>query len=187
MKQTTRVTAVIVMVLALQAGCSEGPAVSAVTEALHYSDPSEQLRLQEALQNANIPFEIRRGVEGREEIWYESRFKTEVARIQGEVFGVPPPMGRSISLGAEAEGNAAFIEELRKRNASFSTAKYQDLEFVVWPPESDELADAALEAISVSPEQLRVMKEMRQAADAEQRDRTTRSSRAREERVPAER
>ena len=187
MKRTAHVTAGILTVFALLAGCNEGPPDSMMTEALHYTDPSAQLRLQKALQSASIPFETRRGDEGREEIWYESRFKTEVARIQGEVFGVPPPMGRSISLGAEAEDNAAFIEELKKRNASFSIAKYQELEFVVWPPESDELADAALVAISVSPEELHAMKEMRAASDAEQRDRTTRSSGAREERAPAER
>jgi hypothetical protein len=185
MKPSTLLTTTVLMLVASLSGCGQAPRDRAMTEALHYSDPSDQQRLESALHNANIPFEVRRGIDGRDEIWYESRLKEEVARIQGEVFGVSPPMGRSISLGAER--NRAFVEELKKRDALFGSTKYQDLEFITWPAESDEAADAALEAISVSSEHIRALKEMRASADAEQRDRTSHSSPSRKEPAPAER
>lgn len=185
MKQIMKLATGALLLVASLTGCGEPPLDSAAAEKLHYADPAEQQRLKSALQRANIPFEIHNGTEGREEIWYESRFSNQVAQIRDDVFGVPPPMGRSVSLGDER--NATLVEELKKRNASHWSVTYRNLEFIAWPPESDEAADASLEAIGANPHSLIERKKMREAADAEARDRTNRSSRSRVERSPAER
>jgi predicted small lipoprotein YifL len=183
-KQILKSASALVLVASL-AGCGEPPLDSAAAEKLHYTDPAEQQRLKRALQSANLPFETHKDSEGREEIWYESRFRDQVTQIRDELFGVPPPMGRSISLGGER--NAAFVEELKKRNASYWSVTYRDLEFIAWPPGSDEAADVSLEVIGANPYSVIERKKMREAADAEARDRTSRSSRSRVERAAAER
>ena len=185
MKQRVKLTAGVLLLVASVAGCGKPKLDSATAEKLHYTDPAEQQQLRSALQSAGIPFEIHRGTGGREEIWYEIRFKDQVTQIRDDVFGVPPPMGRSISLGEER--NATFADELKKRNASYWSVTYRDLEFIAWPLESDEAADASLAAIGANSQGFAEMKKMREVADTAARDRTNRSSRPREERAPAER
>jgi hypothetical protein len=167
------------------AGCGRASLNATNAEKVYYTDADEQLRLKQAMQNAGIPFELRSGTGGREEIWYESRFSEQVRMIRDDLFGVPPPMGRSIALGPER--TSLFVQELEKRNATFRRAQYHGDEYIAWGPESDEAADAALQAISVNADGFVEMKRIRQAADAEETDRTNRSSRSREERAPAER
>jgi len=170
---------------ALLTGCGDVTSSSDSRLTIHYANPSDQKRLKEALRRAKIPFEVNNGAGGREELSYESRFQEQVTGVRNETFGVAPPMGRSIALGAEH--NALLTEELRKKNAPFWTVTYHEYEYIAWPPESDEAADAALQLISVNPDSFAAMKKMREAADAEMRDRTSRSNRSREERAPAER
>jgi hypothetical protein len=101
----------------------------------------------------------------------EIRPKDETTQTPDTTVTTPPPMGRSIALGAER--NAVLVQELKKRNASYWSISYHDHEFIAWPPESDEVADAVLQAIDVNPQGVLEMKKMREAADAEARDRTS--------------
>ena len=185
MKRTLKFLGCALMIAALSTGCGEAPSNSNSWLTIQYADESEQQRLGEALHRDNIPFRIEKGAGGREEISYESRFEEQVTRVRNEIFGVAPPMGRNIAL--ETQRNARLVEELRKRNAPFWTVTYQGREYIAWPPESDEAADAALHLLSVNPDGFSEMKKMREAADADMRDRTNRSSRSREEHAPAER
>jgi hypothetical protein len=185
MKQLMKMAVGALLLIASLTGCGEPALDSASVEKLHYTDPVEQQRLKSALQRANIPFEVHNDSEGREEVWYESRLSNQVGQIRDDVFGIPPPMGRSVSLGDER--NATLVEELKKRNASYWSVTYRDLEFIAWTPESDEAADASLEAIGANPHSLIERKKMREAADAEAKDQTSRSSRSRVQRAPAER
>jgi hypothetical protein len=130
---TMQRTVIVLLFLASLTSCGEPPLDTVTAEKLYYADPAEQQRLKSALKSAGVPFEVRSGIGNREEVWYESRFKGQVTQIRGEVFGVPPPKGRNISLGAE--GNAALVEELKKRNASHWIATYRGQDFIAWPGE----------------------------------------------------
>jgi hypothetical protein len=141
--------------------------------------------MKAALKKARIHFGVRTGEGGEEEIFYDSEIQDEVIRVRNELFGVPPPIGRNIALGRD--GTAVFAQEMRKLGAAFWTGTYHGSQYVAWKPESDETADAALEAACVGSEMLSEMRRQRELADAEQADRTNRSSRSREERAPAER
>jgi hypothetical protein len=129
MKRKLKSYAGALVFVAWLTSCSEAPTGGDSGQTLHYTDPSEQQRLKTALERARIPFEVRSGAGGREEIRYESRLEEQVTRVRNEVFGVPPPMGRSISLGRE---NAILVEALKQRNASFWIAKYHEDEYVAW-------------------------------------------------------
>jgi hypothetical protein len=145
----------------------------------------EQEQMKAALSNAQVPFEVHEDAGGKEEIWYDSRLQEQVLGVRDELFGISPPIGRNISLGSERA--AVFAEEMRRRGAAFRTGTYHGSQYVAWEPDSDEAADAALEAACASSEMLTEMRRTRKLADAEQSDRTSRSSRSREERAPAER
>jgi hypothetical protein len=166
-------------------GCGQKPLDPAHVGRIHFTDSSEQERMKEALTKTRIHFEVHYNERAEEELVYDSALQDEVRRVTNELFGAPPPIGRNIGLGSERR--ATFAEEMRKRGASFRIGTYHGSEYVAWPAESDEAADSALRVVSVDEHMLTEMKRMRQLAGAEQRYRTNRSSRAREERAPAER
>jgi len=166
-------------------GCGSDALDPADAGKIRLYDPQEQEQMKAALSNAGIQFEVHRDTGGAEEIWYQSRLQAQVLRIRDEVFGVPPPIGRNIALGSQR--TADFSEEMRKRGAAFRTSAYHGNQYVAWEAQNDEAADAALEAVRVSTEMLTEMRRQRKLADAEQTNRTDRSSRSREERAPAQR
>ena len=177
--------AFIALVALVLGGCGQEHLDPAHAGRIHFTDQSEQEQMKAALTKARIHFEVHYNARAEEEIVYDSALQDEVIRTRNELFGVPPPIGRNIGLGPK--GTATFSEEMHKSGASFRVGTYHGTEYVAWPPESDEAADSALRVACVDEHMLTEMKRMTKLVDAEQRDRTNRSSRAREERAPAER
>jgi hypothetical protein len=93
-----KLIACVLMLTTTLASCSEGPREESQT--LYYADQSEQQQLKRALERAGIPFEVRSGAGGREEILYASRLEEKVARVRGELFGVPSAHGQKYFSGS---------------------------------------------------------------------------------------
>jgi hypothetical protein len=184
MKMNMRI-AFVALAAATLLGCGQDPPDLAHAGRVQFTDPTEQEQMKAALTKAGIHFEVHTSEGGQEQIVYESQLQDEVIRVRNELFGVPPAIGRNIVLSAES--TALFAEEMGKRGAAFRTGTYHGSQYVAWAPESDEAADAALEAARVGSEMLTEMRRQRMLADAEQANRTDRSSRSRQERAPAER
>ena len=161
-----RIAAAMLICSALLPACGRESLDDGSAEALHYTAAEEQQRLKEALSKAGTPYEIRHEEGDREEIWYDRRFKADVDKVRGELFGVPPPMGRSVSL--DPTRMAALEKEFHSRNIKFHRHTFKGDEFISWEPIDDGAADAALQTMGLRPEFLVEMQKMRRYSDSQE-------------------
>ena len=131
---------------------------------LHYTNPLEQQRLKDALSKAGIHYEIHNESGTKEEIWYENKFRAEVMKIKTQLFGIAPPMGRSISL--DASNMASLEKALQSQNVPFRKVTFHGTKFIAWDSKNDVAVDNLLQSSNPKyPEYLTEMRKMRRYSD----------------------